>query len=212
MKFESPFSADKAPGVAIVEAARDLEKILLPDFAAAIWQRGPLQSFQSWIDGLPVSQLPQARVIMRPTAARRAAHDIIAGAGLPETAETIILCDDIAALAEIFANLMKTSFIRLRLEAVKDDACHKFHMDAVTARLICTYRGPGTEYGLSTDGGDPTQVFAAPTGSPMILCGSKWSGRTSTERLLHRSPPISTSGQARLMLVLDPVQDLDADA
>ena len=63
--------------------------------------------------------------------------------GLPDGAERARLVDDAAALADIFAGLMRARHLRLRFDVVTTNACRKFHIDAVTARLICTYRGTG---------------------------------------------------------------------
>ncbi|MEM8851819.1 MAG: DUF1826 domain-containing protein, partial [Pseudomonadota bacterium] len=86
----------------------------------------------------------------------------------------------------------------------------RFHVDAIHARLVCTYRGPGTQYGLSTDGAPPTRVFTVPTGAPILLRGSLWPGEATG--LMHRSPPIEGTGITRLVLVLDAVDENEDDA
>ena len=211
MTFEHSVSEDATLGVTMTNSPKGLSAIHRPDCMAAIWRREPTAAFQNWIETLPPSTLPQARVILRPQAVRQAATEVIADAGLSEADEAAILADDVAALAMIFAELMEAPYLRLRIDAISGDACRRFHMDAITARLICTYRGPGTEYGLATVAGDPLQVFAAPTGAPMVLCGSEWPGGTPEPRLLHRSPQIATTDRTRVVLVLDPVSLADVD-
>ena len=61
---------------------------------------------------------------------------------------------------------MQAAYVRLRLQAVTTNACRKFHLDAITGRLVCTYRGPGTQYGTSTAGEDPEHIRTVPTGAP----------------------------------------------
>ena len=78
----------------------------------------------------------------------------------------------------------------------------------MTARLICTYRGPGTQYCISHDHTDPKRFFTVPTGAPILLRGSRWPQRPASG-LLHRSPPIEGTGETRLVLVLDPVLNED---
>jgi hypothetical protein len=119
--------------------------------------------------------------------------------------------DDIAALAEIFAGLMRARWLRLRLDVVTTNACRRFHIDAVTARLVCTYRGTGTQYGISTDGAEPRRIFTVPTGSPIVLRGTLWPEHPRSG-LLHRSPPIEGTGETRALLVLDPVDDPGEEA
>jgi len=105
---------------------------------------------------------------------------------------------------------MSTTYLRLRLDVITGDACRRFHVDTLTARLICTYRGTGTQYGVSPDGEAPKQVSTVSTGTPIILRGKLWPEQPASG-LLHRSPPIEGSGETRFLLVLDPVSDPEAE-
>jgi hypothetical protein len=78
------------------------------------------------------------------------------------------------------------------------------------ARVLCTYGGTGTQYGIFTDGDKPSRVFTVQTGAPILLRGPLWLAHPPSG-LLHRSPPIEGTGETRLVLVLDPVFDLDDD-
>ena len=195
-----------AIGVGVADCADDLDVIAKPGVAAALWQRRVDPGWQAWINGLAPETLPQLRVILRPEMVRDAARAACAAAGLGESAARDWLIEDIAALANCFAGLMRARFLRLRLDVIETDACRRFHIDAVPARLICTYRGTGTQYGISVDGDEPRRVFNTPTGAPMVLRGTLWPGDPPSG-LLHRSPPIEGSGETRLLLVLDPVDD-----
>lgn len=199
---------DAISGVTITQAPEDLHRISDPGCGGVIWHRQPLASFQSWIDAVNPDHLPSARMLLRPQAVRDAMSILCDAAQTPQNTQRMRLIDDIAALADIFGNVMQTTFMRLRLEKVTCNACHKFHVDAGTARLICTYRGPGTQYGVSRDHTEPDRIFATPTGAPIVLRGSRWP-QTSASGLLHRSPPIEGTGKTRLVLVLDPVLDED---
>ena len=108
----------------------------------------------------------------------------------------------------VFARLAPAPYLRLRFDVVTTNACRKFHVDFITARLICTYRGPGTQYGISADGSEPRRVFSVPTGAPILLRGKLWPERPNSG-LLHRSPAIEGTGETRSVLVLDPISDLD---
>jgi hypothetical protein len=197
---------DAAIGVGVAERPEGLSALHRPGCAAVIWRRQPLPAFQSWIDTLDPRLLPQARLILRPQAVRDAAAQVCEACGTPACPEREHLVDDIAALAEIFAGLMRARWLRLRLDVVTTNACRRFHIDAVTARLVCTWRGTGTQYGISTDGAEPRRVFTVPTGSPIVLRGTLWPERPRSG-LLHRSPPIEGTGETRLLLVPDPVDD-----
>lgn len=195
-----------AVGVAVADAPERLSAIATPGCAAAIWQRRPASGFQEWIDGLDPTVLPTARLILRPVDVRPAVTEVCDLHGTPDGPERGRLIDDIAALADIFAGVMTARHLRLRLSPVNTDACCRFHNDAITARLICTYRGAGTQYGISTDGAQPRRMFTVPTGAPIVLRGTEWPERPASG-LLHRSPPIEGTGETRLVLVLDPVFD-----
>ena len=201
---------DAAVGVDVADTAEGLSAIRHPGCAAAIWRRPPLPGLQSWIDALEPERLPKAREILRPEDVRDAALEACEASGTPHCAERAILIDDAAALADRFAGLMRAPYLQLRFDVITTNACRKFHIDAVTARLICTYRGTGTQYGISTGGAEPRRVFTLPTGAPILLRGTLWPERP-TSGLRHRSPPIEGTGETRLVLVLDPVSDMDDD-
>ncbi len=202
---------DAAIGVGVADTPEGLSAIHNPGCAAAIWRRDPLPGFQSWIDALEPDRLPKARVILRPETVRDAVFQICEASGMPDCPERERLVDDTAALADIFSGLMGAPCLRLRFDVITTNACRKFHIDAVTARLICTYRGTGTQYGFSTDGAEPRRVFTVPTGAPILLRGTLWP-ESPKSGLLHRSPPIAGTGETRLLLVLDPVFDPDDEA
>lgn len=198
-----------AVGVGVTHNPEGLFAIHRPGCAAAIWQRDPLTSFQSWVDNLKPENLPKARVILPAGNVRDAVSQICNVCGTPDCPERDMLADDASALAAIFSDIVSTSHLLLRFDVVKDNACRKFHIDAVSARLVCTYRGSGTQYGISTDGAEPRRVFTVPTGSAMLLRGTLWPDGPKSG-LLHRSPPIEGTGETRLLLVLDPVMGSDS--
>ncbi len=199
---------DAAIGVGVAASPEGLTAIEHPGCAAAIWQRTPLPRFQNWIDAVDTAHLPRARVIVRHNAVRDAMSQIVESSGLPDCENRTMLVDDVSALAEIFSDVIRAPYLRLRLDVVTSNMCRKFHIDAVTARLICTYRGTGTQYGICTDGAEPRRVFTVPTGSPIVLRGTLWPEKPESG-LLHRSPPIEGTGETRLVLVLDPIFDPD---
>lgn len=201
---------DAVLGVRSSAAPQGLRAITEPGCAAAIWHRAPLQAFQDWIDSLRPDELPRTRVILRPDVVRGAMTDLVDSVGLNPCPERTMLVDDVAALASMFSTVMQVPYLRLRLDVVSTNACRKFHIDAVTARLLCTYRGSGTQYGIAAPGQEPKTVHALPTGSAMILRGTNWPDAPAPN-LLHRSPPIEGTGETRLVLVLDPIVDLEGE-
>lgn len=195
-----------ATEIRAADAPEGLSAIHHPDCAAALWRRRPAPGFQSWLDGLDPALLPRTRTILRPHAVRDAMRCLCDLARTPDCPERARLTDDIAALSDLFARLMDAQWLRLRLDVVTTNACRFFHVDSVTARLVCTYRGAGTQYGVAPRGQEPERVFTTPTGAPILLRGAHWPGDRMTG-LLHRSPPIEGAGETRLVLALDPVTD-----
>lgn len=193
-------------GIVNADTPDGLSAIRQSGCAAVIWKRRPLPRFQTWIDSLAPEHLPRARIILRPELVCDALLNITSACGLSTGPGRDLLIDDVSALAAIFADVMRVDYLRLRLDVTNDNVCRKFHIDAVTARLVCTYRGTGTQYGISTDGNHPCHVSTVPTGSPIILRGTHWP-ETPISGFLHRSPPIEGTEETRLVLALDPVDD-----
>lgn len=195
-----------ATNVAIVSAPDQLGVFCDPENAAAIWSRKSEPGFQKWINHVDPDHLPKGRLILAVNEVDGAIQKLCDAAQTPQGHERDHLQSDVSALAKLFAGLMNVRFIRLRMDVVTTNACRKFHVDAVTARLVCTYRGTGTQYGVSQNGDDPGTVSTVPTGSPILLHGSL-RPKASDNCLLHRSPPIEGTGETRLVLVIDPVFD-----
>jgi len=199
---------EAAEGVGFTASIEGLEQFKKPQYTASIWRRPAVPVFQKWIEGLSPDQLPSARLVLKPLAVRPALEQVFDDAGAADEQERRVLIDDIAKLAIQFCDLMDAPFTRLRLDRVSGNGCSKFHIDNIVARLVCTYRGTGTQYGVSENGAQPNRVFTVATGDPMVMCGTKWPDKEGV-KLLHRSPPIEGLGETRLVLVLDPIFDSD---
>jgi hypothetical protein len=195
-------------GATLVEQPDHLSALHQESCPAVIWNRQPARNFQDWIDALDPTLLPQGRIVVQPDAVRKIMAELCEIAQTPTCAQCDQLIDDVAGLADIFATLMKAPYLRLRLQVVTSNACRKFHIDAITARLVCTYRGTGTQYGISEDGNDPKHIVTTATGAPIMLRGTRWP-ETPSAGLLHRSPPIEGTSETRLVLVLDPIFNLE---
>lgn len=196
--------AQGCQNVRIVDDPQDMKVIHDPDVDAVLWRRWPMPGFQNWIDQLAPQTLPSLRAIFRPAEVRDILVAACDASGTPDHAERDRLIDDTAALATMFAQVMGAPYIRLRFDVVKNNACCRFHTDTIAARLICTYRGSGTQYGFGPEGRDPETILDAPKGSPMIFRGNQWGGKLRPG-IVHRSPPIQGTGETRLVLVIDPI-------
>lgn len=198
------------PGLATVEGAGDIDALKRASVAAVVWQRRTPRALLRWIDDLDPAALPKARVIIRPDRVRTTVERVCDEAGTPAHAARGAFVEDVAMMAGVFAGLMGAPFLRLRLDPVTTNSCRRFHRDAVSARLVCTYGGMGTQYGVAPEGAEPEQIFTVPTGMPILLRGKLWP-ESPASGIVHRSPPIEGTGATRLVLVLDPIFDLAED-
>jgi hypothetical protein len=200
-------AVDRLHRIGVTPAPEGLSLIHTETCAAMIWERAPLQGFQDWMHRQASETLPYARLILRPDMVHRALSDVVRGSALPSSHERDMLVDDMAALAFIFADVMRASFLRLRLKVCSGETGKVFCAAPDAARLICTYRGPGTEFRLGADQSTPGRVSKAPTCAAVLMRGALWPRQTNSG-LLHRAP---ATNETRLVLVLDSVLEADAD-
>lgn len=161
---------------------------------------------QDWLDQIPDMRLPSGRFRLAPNEISACIETLFGEVGIANHPALSWLCRDAERLGLQVASVHSVSRVRLRVEAIFDNACSKFHIDNVVARLICTYRGPGTQ--LSLCKGEADQIETVPTGAPIVLKGKQWT-QTDEVSLHHRSPPIEGTGLSRLVLVLDPIHEDD---
>lgn len=180
-----------------------LKDINSPGVAASIWTRACSDDFQDWIDGLPLEQLPELRTVVPFHLAEAAAIAACEQAQLPPSPERDMLTGDVGALALFLSRALDVRQVRIRLDVSDEVMCPKFHVDNVPARLLCTYRGAGTEYVLAGAEDDPRQISHVGRGAVGLFRGGAWPGQERTG-LLHRSPDPAAGGGARLLLVIDP--------
>lgn len=184
------------PMVAVGEAPSVLRAIKGRDVQLALWQR-PRPAALAAIDSLDWNSIPNIdcdiAVAEIGNGIGQAVED--AGYGLVRNA----LATEVADLALLFAPIMQASVVRVRLEVIETDACRKFHMDYVPARLLTTFCGRGTEWQHAER---PHQVHAMAPGDVAIFKGRLLADEP---RILHRSPPIAGTGESRLLLAIDPV-------
>ncbi|KQO12805.1 DUF1826 domain-containing protein [Sphingomonas sp. Leaf242] len=172
-----------------------LAAILEPDVNLAIWDR----------PSVPIGPLGGFGTIQMTTTVDRAQEELTgAFAQLPAAAWHADIAADIAALTTSFAAIMALSHVVIRLERVVGDACKRWHADYVSVRLICTYRGSGTQWIERSVESPDVPVVETPqsldAGAVGLFKGRVLAGE---QAIIHRSPPIAGTGEERLLLVLD---------
>jgi hypothetical protein len=194
--------------VVMDDHAAVLDRMAEDGVALAVWTRPPPAGIAEWLDALAAERLPDGRFVAEPrdVPARLAVLcDLVAIENGPERA---FLIDDIAGLAEKFAQLSGSMRVDLRLEAVDHDSCWRFHRDHVGLRLNATYRGPGTQWPPLDQAGRAARAQRRYRGEinelPRFAAGLfKGVRRAGAAAVLHRSPPIAGSGLTRLFLCLN---------
>lgn len=129
---------------------------------------------------------------------------------------------DITLLADILGELLDAKTIGLRLEVIGKAMCPRLHVDRLGIRLLCTYRGPGSEWvddeevdrsrlGAGANGlpdessgllGPSSRIEVIPPFAVALLKGSLWQGNAG-RGVIHRSPAIAPSEAPRILLAMD---------
>ena len=194
--------------VACVDEKEGLVHLFDGSTAGVIWRRRMQECVQSWLDALPVDQLPTGRIVLPVSQVRSAVTELMNISEMPDCAERQLLLDDICLLAHEFDELFAPTYLRLRFDVVTTNKCPKFHIDCVAARLLCTYKGVGTEYSFLDDQQRPAEIFPTPNGAVIVFRGTKWP-TDCANNLVHRSPEINDVNETRLLFVIDPVDNSD---
>lgn len=180
--------------VAFGHGRASLDAIARPHAALAIWWRSLPDALRAALAYLDLDTVDDVSLDL---ADEEAIDSALADAGYADPVATL-LAEDIRLLVARHAALTGEDRLRLRLEVIETDACRRFHADSVTLRLLCTYVGPGTQWSRidATDA-----ICEVPTGAVGVFKGRLL---LDPPTILHRSPPISATGERRLVLAIDP--------
>ncbi len=194
-----------APEALRVDGPEGLAAIHWPGTALVLWRREVPDRLRALLDGLPFAALPHLR--LEAVDAERAGEAVARALGA-RAAELEPLLVDVAELVRLYARLVERPIVRVRLEAIRDDACRRFHADRVRWRLLCTYRGPATEWLARRDvrpaaDGMPGEPEPAAIRRLERFEVGLVAGARSPIPCIHRSPPLSGTGADRLLLVVD---------
>lgn len=152
------------------------------------------------------------------------ADDNLPDLELPDHAGKEALLSEIGWLTRIYTDLLGCPSAALRIEVLGRPMCPRFHVDRTGIRLVCTWRGPGTEWlhdgwadrsrlgpgsrGLADeDSGlirSGAEVKCIPTFAAGLLKGSLWQGNAG-RGVIHRSPGADPADAPRVMLSLDAI-------
>ncbi len=181
---------------------RDLRAIWSPEVAVAICNRELEPGLHRWLDTLPPEKLPKGRLSLTLNDVEGAVAGMFDDPMIAQDPHVAKLAKDVATKAEAFARIMDVQRFTMRFDVVTNNACRKFHQDNVKARLLCAYRGRGTQYGVCDHAPEPDVIEDMPTGAVGLFKGRLWPSYEASA-IYHRSPPIEGTGETRLLLVID---------
>jgi hypothetical protein len=222
--MNAPLDSRQLKGAAWCAEAADLVAIFDDAVQIAVLKRSADEAISDYFEAVIVSgQLGSGFRTALPVGQR---PDLAALPGLPDLPGREALADDLATLTELYGDLLGCDTVGLRLEVVGRAMCPRFHVDHVGIRMLCTYRGPGTEW-LDEDcadraflgarsGGQPDDVsglirdtvgiHAAPSFAIVLLKGDLWQGNAG-RGIIHRSPMVAESQAPRVLVAIDAVWD-----
>lgn len=171
--------------------------------AMTIWHRTPSAQLRDAVEHIPHEVLPNARWsgpvdgLLEWTMGQFRGDSTSSQVAM----ETIAL--DAVTLAQWFDRRCQATTYMFRWHRLDDTMCPRFHTDRGPMRLLCTYRGPGTEWApdeaidhraLNTRGTenadivpDPSSVQTVPLFAGAVLCGCDARNRGG---VVHRSPAV----------------------
>ena len=130
----------------------------------------------------------------------------------PTKKDKDIFIADIVRLCSLFWNRTTTAKMTIWIELVTTDMCRLFHVDNYRERLLCTYKGVGTEWldhnnvnrkalgkGKNTAiVKDFLQINRAKPFDVILIKGAQYGN--GEHSVVHRSPQIEGSNQTRVLL------------
>lgn len=197
----------------ISENPMDLTRIFEPATQIAQWCRPPASEIVDWLDW----HCNRLGTGLRQTLSPGQTPDL---GRLPAGAGRDALADDLRLLAEMLGDLLDAPSIGLRLEVIRQAMCPRLHVDRVGIRMLCTYRGAGTEWVEERDvdrrflgagaGGLPDdasgllragyRIESIPPYTVALLKGTLWQGNAG-RGIVHRSPAVPYP--PRVLVALD---------
>lgn len=185
-----------------------LSGISRPEKDLVVWRRSIPSSISNWLEKIEPSQLPDFRILVRPSDVRRAIEPQLNTNGMSSTNEQNLFIDDISNLVSVFADITHSQFVDVRLDRISHDACWKFHRDSVETRLLTTYVGPSTEWvdpAYAEQALQEQRDYEGPLERLGVNDVAVFSGSLSKsgDGIVHRSPPIEGTKITRLLLCLN---------
>ncbi len=205
------------PGLASGSSPEVLHSIRDPQISLAIWQRNLPMSIQRRMAALCVLMPRQQRFTLAPAtsaaATDRALDEALQGFLRTPLATHDPWRADLHLLLTLARDLAPRAPLRVCIETRACEVVQEFHTDHVALRLICAYRGQGTQWlpatefhchGLASKTNDQVRDESAlqeiPGGAVAVMKGNRFPDQPG-HGLLHRSPPAGVDAPRVLAMV-----------
>lgn len=130
------------------------------------------------------------------------------------------LIEDIEILIKKSFSLEPHNPLHIQFSKVENGMCRLFHVDHLRLRLLCSYRGDGTQWLENTNVNrkglgkgcnhkiikDAMEIRTAKAYDVIFLKGEKFP-RNEKNGVVHRSPPLHSPDKWRLLLKIDSGKD-----
>jgi len=203
------------PPQAIGAESEILRQILDPDVNLSLWQRPDRADISQELSALAPSDLPDVRCSTSLETFDDDVSMLLEEQGFDPSAFPNWRAD-LLSLADYYFSVSGRREVTLRLQTTNKNGCRRFHVDHTNLRLLCTYRGPGTEW-LADEQVDRSALGAGVPNSDIIRFGEPaqfapfWVGimkgkaypGNSAHGLVHRSPQVELCGRMRVLFCLD---------
>jgi hypothetical protein len=179
-----------------------------PGVDLVIWRRELPAGLSHWLSSMRAANLPSGRLLARRMHLFEAVLELVGMERSEDRDMARALALDIAFLAGRFADVLGAEAVDIRLDAVRTDSCWRFHADSVAARLLTTYRGPGTQWVDPSDAPRALELQRSFPG-PVNEIGRhavglfKGSRASDSSGIVHRSPRMAGTGKTRLLLCIN---------
>ena len=190
-----------------------LKQIEEPDVNLCLWERAPQTAIEQELAVLAAHQLVDIRRVTSATTFAEDVRSLFLEQAL-DPDQFAQFRADLEQLAERFFGIVGGGEPRFRVFTTGSDDCRRFHVDRKRWRLLCTYRGPGTEW-LQDDQVDREALACCAPNEAILKFGQCsrfepiWVGLFKGDPdnvgrgLVHRSPAIAAAGRTRVVFCLD---------
>jgi hypothetical protein len=178
-----------------------------PDCRLALWCRSLAPKIVEALDRATFAEFSSIRFTAASDEVGRKLSSGLLQDSFGATALSAALAQDMAQLVSLFVNMTGAQEVDVRLEAVRDDACRRFHEDSTLARLVTTYVGPGTVWVPAKQADEALRLqedYSGPLHEmPRFAVGMFGGAQARGGGLVHRSPRIAATGSTRLFFCVN---------